>query len=341
MSGRHAGDSGRERRASAADGQARASDVSVVICAYTPKRWEELCTAVRSTLAQTLAAREVTVVVDNNPDLLARASEQLQGVRVVANHYGAGLSGARNTGAEVSSGSILAFLDDDAIAAPQWLAEHVEGYREPSVLGVGGDVNPLWGSRAPRWLPAELFWVIGCTYTGLPTEPGPIRNPIGANMSTRADVFDGAGGFRTELGRLDVGAKAATGTADETEFCIRASARFPDGHWTYRPRASVQHHVTADRCTWAYFVSRCRLEGGSKAVLVGLQGERSGLASERRYVTHVLPRAVVRELRAGAGGDRHALARAAAICAGLAITALTYARARAAIALGRGERYRT
>jgi len=78
------------------------------------------------------------------------------------------------------------------------------GYSDPSVLGVGGDVTPIWRSDPPRWLPEELYWVIGCTYTGMPVEPAPIRNPIGANMSIRADVFAGAGGFRQELGRLDV-----------------------------------------------------------------------------------------------------------------------------------------
>jgi hypothetical protein len=215
------------------------------------------------------------------------------------------------------------------------------GYRDSDVLGVGGDVIPLWRSEPPRWLPQELFWVIGCSYTGLPTKPAEIRNPIGANMSMRADVFALAGGFRHELGRLQKGGKPTTGTADETEFCIRASERFPDGRWIYRPEASVQHVVSAERATWRYFVTRCRLEGGSKAVLVGLRGGDSGLASERTYVTRVLPLAFLRELRAAASGEPDALKRAAAILAGLGITAFTYARARAEIALGRGGRYST
>jgi glycosyltransferase involved in cell wall biosynthesis len=318
---------------------ARSARASVIICAYTLDRWEELERAVQSAREQTLPPREITVVVDNNPELLARARARFESVQVVANHHAPGLSGARNTGANVSSGSILAFLDDDGVASPRWLQEHVIGYSDPSVLGVGGDVIPDWRSDPPRWLPRELYWVIGCTYTGMPVEPAPIRNPIGANMSIRADVFAGVGGFQRELGRLDVGGKAITGTADETEFCIRALQRYPHGQWIYRPAASIRHTVTPQRATWRHFVDRCRLEGGSKAVLVGLRGQRSGLASERRYVARVIPHGVMRELWAAVRGEPYALKRAAAICAGFGITTLTYLRARAEMALGRGQRY--
>jgi hypothetical protein len=316
-----------------------ASEASVIIPAYSLDRWDELSCAVRSALEQTLPPREVIVAVDNNPDLLKRARESFPGVRVVANRHGPGSSGARNTGADVASGAILAFLDDDAVASPDWLQEHLKGYSAPSVLGVGGDVTPIWRSSAPGWLPEELYWVIGCTYVGMPVEPASIRNPISANMSVRADVFAGAGGFQHKLARLDVDGRAITGTADETEFCIRASRRYPGGQWLYLPAAGVRHVVTPQRATWGYFVDRCRLEGGSKAVLVGLCGQRSGLASERRYVARILPLAVLRELRAAVRRQPYALKRAGVICAGLAITASTYLRARAEMRLGRGERY--
>jgi glucosyl-dolichyl phosphate glucuronosyltransferase len=318
---------------------ATTAQASVIICAYTLERWDDLREAVHSALSQTVAPLEVCVVVDNNPELLQRAREQLDGVRVAPNHHGPGLSGARNTGADVASGSVLVFLDDDGVASPRWLQEHLSGYADPNVLGVGGEVLPLWRAQRPGWLPEELYWVVGCTYAGMPADEGSIRNPIGANMSIRADVFAGAGGFQHELGRLDVGGRAITGTADETEFCIRASRTYPDGRWMYRPTARIQHVVPAQRVTWRHFVSRCRLEGGSKAVLVGLAGQSDGLASERTYATTVLPGAVVRELSRAARREPYAVRRAGAICAGLAITAWTYLRARAALTLGRGRRY--
>jgi GT2 family glycosyltransferase len=317
------------------------TEASVIICAYSLDRWSELRTAVQSALEQTVTPREVTVVVDNNLELLRRAQDQLTGVNVVANHHGPGLSGARNTGADVSRGKVLAFLDDDAIASSRWLEEHLKGYSDPTVLGVGGEVTPIWYSDAPAWLPQELFWAIGCTYTGMPRDAASIRNPIGANMSIRADVFKAAGGFHQSLGRRDGKGRALTGTADETEFCIRASRQYPGGQWLYRPTASIGHAVSPERTTWGHFVARCRLEGASKAVLVGLSGARSGLASERSYVMRAVPRGVLRELRAAARREPDASKRAATLCAGLAITAWTYLRARAEMRIGRGERYRS
>jgi glucosyl-dolichyl phosphate glucuronosyltransferase len=315
------------------------ADASVIICAYTLDRWDDLLNAVRSVGEQTVRPRETTVVVDNNPELLAQAGSRLSDVRVLPNDQAPGLCGARNTGASWSSGSVLVFLDDDAVACREWLEQHLLAYSDPSVLGVGGRVTPIWRSEPPGWLAPELYWVVGCSYTGLPVKPAAIRNPIGANMSMRADVYARAGGFEADLGRLDVGGRAVTGSADETEFCIRASQHFPDGRWVYRPDASIQHVVTPSRATWRYFVERCQLEGGSKAVLVGLRGGRSGLSSERRYVTRVLPRGFLRELLAAVRGEADGLRRAGAIAAGLAITGATYLRARSELRLGRGRRY--
>lgn len=42
------------------------TEASVVICAHTPDRWEELNRAVGSVRNQTPAPREIVVVVDNN-----------------------------------------------------------------------------------------------------------------------------------------------------------------------------------------------------------------------------------------------------------------------------------
>jgi len=52
---------------STAEHATSAPSVSVIICAYTFERRDELACAVRSALEQTLPARELTVVVDNNP----------------------------------------------------------------------------------------------------------------------------------------------------------------------------------------------------------------------------------------------------------------------------------
>lgn len=298
--------------------------MSVVISAYTLGRWNELVAAVRSARDQTLPPHQLIVVVDGNDELLARAREELPEAQVVANEDVPGLSGARMTGYRHATGSVIAFLDDDAEAEPQWLAEMASAYADEHVLGVGGRVVPRWQTARPPWLPRELDWVVGCSWAGAPEGPARIRNPIGANMSMRTTVLERTGGFAGDLGRLERGGKAVTGTADETELAIRSARLFPGGYWRFCPEARVHHLVTAERATWGYFVRRCRLEGAAKATLRDLTGPEVGLDAERRYVTSVLPKAVLREMGLAIRGDVWGLARAGAIIVGLSLTTYAY-----------------
>jgi glycosyltransferase involved in cell wall biosynthesis len=303
-------------------------DFAVIICAHSTQRWAMLTQAADSVLRQTLAAREVILVIDGNEELRRRALAAFPGVTVVANHYTPGLSGARQSGADVASASILAFLDDDAIADPEWLAELARGYEDPEVLGVGGPVEPLWLAGEPEWLPPEFHWIVGCTYVGMPVRAGRVRNLIGANMSMRAAVLRAAGTFAPDLARRG-DSRRFSGTADDTEFCIRAARLYPGGYWLYRPPARVRHQVPAERTTWRYFVRRCRVEAAAKAILTSLDGTSAALASERAYVRSALPRALSRELTSAARGDPAALRRAVTIVCGLSITVLSYVVGRA------------
>ena len=71
-------------------------DVSVVICAHSAARWDVLTQAVASLHAQHIAPREIVLVIDHNPELLARARECLAGVTAIENSGTRGTSGARN-----------------------------------------------------------------------------------------------------------------------------------------------------------------------------------------------------------------------------------------------------
>lgn len=308
---------------------------AVVICAYTEERWDELVAAVASVRAQRLPPSELVVVVDNNAALLQRASTELAATRVVENRDAPGLSGARNTGVNATSAPILAFLDDDAVAEEQWLSALMSSYEQETTLGAGGPVLPMWRDERPLWFTDEFNWVIGCTWTGMEGPGGTIRNPIGTNFSVRRDVIAAVGGFEARLGRRVVAGRPVTGTADETEFCIRARRHHPGGTFRFMPAARVHHHVPPSRATWRYYRQRCGLEGAAKGVLTELAGADAGLSSERRYVRSVLPRGIWRELRHG--GPAGAL-RAGGILAGLAFTAGAYVQARLALRLGRGCR---
>jgi GT2 family glycosyltransferase len=300
------------------------STLTVVICAYTLERWDDIRAAVASLRAQTRPADQVVLVSDHNDELLARAREAFPDVLCFANEETRGLSGARNTGVRAATGDVVAFLDDDAAAEPDWVARMLEAYADPHVAGVGGHVVPAWQAPRPAWFPDEFLWVVGCSYRGLPTGRAEIRNPIGANMSFRRDVFTGVGGFDEAMGRLG---KDAAG-CEETEFAIRARAADPGARIVLEPDAACRHNVSPDRVTRRYFRRRCRAEGRSKALVSTLTGSEAALETERTYVTRTLPRGVLRGLGGLVTGDPAGAARAWAIVEGTALTAGSYALAR-------------
>ncbi len=295
-------------------------DISVVICAYTQERWDDLVAAVKSVEQQSLPANEIIVVIDHQPSLLARAQSQLSGVVVTKNSQAPGLSGARNSGIALARGAVIAFLDDDAIATPNWLAHLAAGYADPTVMGVGGAIEPCWQSGRPAWFPPEFEWVVGCTYRGMPQAATPVRNLIGANMSFQREIFDKIGGFQTGVGQVG----ASMLRCDDTEFCIRIGQQWPHRRFLYTPQALVYHRVPASRAAWAYFRKRCYTEGLAKALVARLVGRKDGLASERSYTLQTLPLGVLRGMVALLRGERAGLLRSGAIVAGLALTTTGY-----------------
>lgn len=296
--------------------------ISVVICAYSEARWEQIRAAVDSVRAQSLRCDEIIVVVDHNPALYARLAEALPEVTVIPNQEVPGLSGARNTGIARARGEIIAFLDDDAVAEPDWLKFLADPYADRAVVGAGGLAKPRWETRRPPWFPDEFDWVIGCAYRGTPRSRAPVRNLMGSNMSFRREIFGTAGRFRGGIGR-DAG-KRPLG-CEETELCIRIKQVFPASVLVFDTRAVVHHLVPAARCRFSYFRSRCFAEGLSKARVTALVGTADGLSAERGYVRGVLPRGVARGLADALRGDPWGLCRAGAIVAGLAATGAGYA----------------
>jgi GT2 family glycosyltransferase len=299
------------------------SDVSVVICCYTDERWEDLLAAVESVRRQTATPRDTVVVVDHNPTLFRLVCDAMPDVLTIMSEGVCGLAGARNSGVAATRGSVVAFLDDDAVAAPDWLERLMEGYQNERVLGVGGLIEPAWPGDPPRWFPEEFAWVVGCSYRGLPRGGGPVRNLIGANMSIRREVFAAVGGFESSLGHVG----NRPGGDEETELCIRARQRWPSGIFLYEPTARVRHRVSPARLSWQYFRSRCWAEGRAKARVSRLVGASAGLSSEWKYTLGTLPTGFALGIRdAVLGHEPAGLARAGAIAGGLSITTAGYLR---------------
>lgn len=294
--------------------------VTVIVCAYTEERWNDLKECLRSLQNQTWKPEQVILVIDHNPTLFERAKQEFAEVQVVENINEQGLSGARNTALPLAQNDILSFIDEDAVAAPDWLETLVKTYQDSSVMGVGGLIRPSWVEQKPSWFPEEFNWVVGCSYLGLPQKTAPIRNMIGCNMSFRRESLETAGLFRVDMGRI--------GTiplgCEETEFCIRLKHYWPERTFIYEPLASVDHRVPPVRGRFAYFRARCYAEGLSKALVSQFVGAGDGLSSERQYTFKTLPEGVLRGLRDLFNGDIAGLGRAVAIVTGLFITTVGY-----------------
>ncbi len=266
---------------------------SVVIPCYSEDRWDHTLRAIASARAQTHAPEQVLVVVDHNDRLASRLRAEVDGAVVLENSLERGVSGARNSAAARATAPIIAFLDDDAAARPEWLACLVNPFSDPLVVGTGGAIVPEWERSAPRWFPPEFAWVVGGSLPGLPTTQAPVRNVWSANMAVRAAVFEKVSGFRRDYGKVGTVARP-----EDTDLCIRMGKVVDGGHWVYVPEAIVDHFVPAERASLRYFLQRCRNEGWAKVHLALLLGGTDDLGPERDYLRKTVPLAIGNQLLA-------------------------------------------
>ena len=295
---------------------------SVILCAYTEKRWDDLVKAISSLQHQDTPPGEIILVIDHNPHLYSMALEKFPGVRVMESRGVLGLSGARNTGAESSRFPLIVFMDEDATAERDWLARLLVSFQDDRVLGVGGSVIPSWPNHQPAWFPDEFAWVVGCSYKGMPENETPVRNMLGCNMSFRRDAFEKLGGFANNLGRLGENQLIS---CEETELCIRLNQKYPGSLLLYDPQARVNHKIPSYRLTWQYFIRRCFAEGVSKALVADSVGSKDGLSSEHIYVRRILPLGFLLGIKESlTHTNMGGFFRAGTILMGLAMTVLGY-----------------
>lgn len=282
-------------------------DVTVVVACHDVRRLSRLERALDSLERQIRPAADVVVAVDHNPELAAELLRRRPGLTVVQNLDGVrGASATRNRGVAASSTAFTAFLDDDEIAEPDWLARLLEPFADPAVVGTGGRYAPDWRAGKPGWFPDEFAWVVGGAYTGMPTRTARVRNVWSGNMSVRTAAFRAVGGFDETFGKV-----GGDSRPEDTDLCIRMAAE--RGHWMYVPGAVIHHEVTADRSTLRFYLRRCHAEGRGKIEMRDGLGA-GALGAESQYLRRVVPLGVVAHLKAGPRGA----VRAAAILLGLA-----------------------
>jgi glycosyltransferase involved in cell wall biosynthesis len=249
--------------------------ISAVIC--THNRDPYLGAAIDSLLHQKFDGEYEVIVIDNASSDRTRevVESRLSHPRLRYIHEAVlGLSVARNTGAKHALSPILAYLDDDAVASPQWLRVLHEAYQQNEKLAIaGGKVTLLWsaGMTAPTWLSPGLAGNLGAYDLGdaplLIDRPG--LTPRGLNYSIRRTFLDQIGGFDVNLGRV------GKNLLSNEELLMTERALELGWQVAYLPDAIAAHNVAPERVRRAWFLSRGWWQGISECYREELSG-RSG-----------------------------------------------------------------
>jgi GT2 family glycosyltransferase len=258
--------------------------VSVVVCTYTMDRYDDFSEAVESVLRQTHDPIEVVLVSDGNPVVAEHMTADFghhDAVRVHCTDENRGISYARTRGAEVATGELVAFLDDDAIATYDWIETLVETYSSTDAYAVGGRLDPQWLAGKPSFLPEEFYWLIGVTYRGFPDEVTEVRNTFASNITFDREVFDRLGGFIPNVGpKGDSLLQSA-----ETEFCVQLRNKTGKGV-LYNPDAQVGHKIFQFRTNPIFLLRRAFWQGVSK---YGIRKYvEASLDTESEFITTLL-----------------------------------------------------
>ena len=240
--------------------------LTAIICTHARPHYLAACLAGLG--AQQGGACDIIVVDSASP---APAAAEIAGLAAVAGARliraeRAGLSHARNLGLAASGAAWTAFLDDDAVPAPDWARRMAEAIAAlpPEAAALGGRIIPKWESPLPGWWPPSLRGVLtivewdGVGEEGRNLPPGVAV--YGANMALRTDALRGIGGFPEELGR--VGNRLLSG--EEVEALDRLRARgfrvFYDGS------IAVRHSIQRERLTPGWLLSRLHWQGATDAL---------------------------------------------------------------------------
>ena len=262
--------------------------VSVVLCTHTMERYDYCRAAAESVLDQSYGDVELVLVSDGDRTVYDRFETDFgdrDDVVTHCNDENVGLLESRNNGARAAAGDVVAFIDDDAVAADDWVERLVSGYErgtdDDPVLAVGGRMTPDWVAGKPSFLPEEFYWLVGVTHRGFgpdgdPDEAGEVRNTFGSNISFDRETFLELGGFEDDIGGRQ-GAKNLQG--GETELCARLRSEYDTGVY-YVPDALVAHRIFDYRTDPGWLVDRAFWQGYSKRGMEVFVPESTGEESD-------------------------------------------------------------
>lgn len=225
--------------------------LSVVVCTYN--RASLLADCLLSLANQTIDKDlfEVIVVDNNSTDGTEKVVREISGkyanFRYVKEQI-QGLSSARNRGWCEAIGSHVAYIDDDARAAPNWCERILLAFGtvSPSPIAVGGEVHPFYEISPPKWFSDEFeirSWGSGSCFLQPPRAGYGFS---GSNMAFPREVLQHYQGFSTRYGMS--GGKLEVG--EETDLFSRIYSNTP--LFWYDPDIKVFHWVPKNNMRVSY-----------------------------------------------------------------------------------------
>jgi glucosyl-dolichyl phosphate glucuronosyltransferase len=266
--------------------------ISVVLC--TRNRADLLKAALDSLLIQKFppADFEVLVIDNASTDHTAKIVAQYDGIGIVRyiHEPNIGLCIARNTGWQSAHGRLVAYFDDDAIAAPGWLAAVQAAFAaHPSEVGVvGGRVDPIWQKPMPAWLAEEIAYSLTIVDWG--DEVKFIDDLsrewlVGANMAIPRQLLAEIGGFHPWLDRV------GTNMLSSGDVFLQKEIKRRGYRCLYWPEMAIQHLAPAARLEPQWFLRRYYWQGVSDAVMFLIEhsptpADRTSIAADRSHRLH-------------------------------------------------------
>ena len=218
--------------------------LSIIICSYN--RASYISDALDSLYTQTagLDCFEAIIVDNNSTDNTAEVftqwrTAQPQGAFTYLTESQQGASFARNTGAAMAKGDWLCFMDDDAVATPNYvenILKHIE--TKPEAVGFGGRIIPKYVPAEPKWMSYYVSSLVGnFDYAPIACAFAPGKYPLESNMIVKKDIYEQIDGFNTNLPGV-VGTLRIGGEGKELFYKILSL-----GHTIYYDPAICVHHV--------------------------------------------------------------------------------------------------
>lgn len=142
---------------------------------------------------------EVLVVDDGSSDETPDVARQLGATVLESGTVGGGPALARNKGAAIAGGEILAFIDSDCTAAEDWLSDLLPAFADEKLAAVGGWVDGMHhGSTLDRYEAVMSSLNLGRREMSGGAGGDTFYLPS-CNLLLRQSAFTAAGGFRSEL----------------------------------------------------------------------------------------------------------------------------------------------